>query len=468
MGVPHMVFLVIAFSAPLAASATQVPISLAAGNGIGAPGMWLVTGVILVIFSFGYATMSRRITNSGAFYAYITAGLGRRAGLGSGYVALIAYTAAVIYIGAFFGVFASELVASLTGITIHWLVLGVAGLLIVLVLAILGVRTSMRLLAVMIVLETALLLAINIGIFVQAGPQAYSLEVFNPVNVFAQPVGLTFAFVVATFLGFEATAIFGEEAKDPKRTVPRATILAVIIISVLYTVTAWSSVAALGIDNAVEAARAEPSTLFFTISANTLGAWSEILLNILVVTSLFAVLIAGHNAAARYVYSLGRDGWLPSKLGAVHRRFQTPHIAAYVQMAVSVIVLLAFGLAGADPFLELGATFVGLQVLGIMGLAVLVSVAVIVFFRRNKDSNATVWNSIIAPAISVVALLVACVALVANFGAITGSDSIVISLLPLLLLIAFVVGVIVAGRKKGAVDGEADSSPDRVPDRETT
>jgi len=76
MGVPEMVFLVIAFAAPLAASTTNIPMAIGLGNGIGAPGAWLLVGLLLALFSVGYTAMSRHISNAGAFYAYITAGLG--------------------------------------------------------------------------------------------------------------------------------------------------------------------------------------------------------------------------------------------------------------------------------------------------------------------------------------------------------------------------------------------------------
>ena len=120
MGVPEMVFLVIAFAAPLAASTTNIPMAIGLGNGIGAPGTWLVVGLLLVLFSVGYTAMSRYISNAGAFYAYITAGLGRGIGVGAGYVALIAYFSSVILIGAFFGFFASAALDAELGISVSW------------------------------------------------------------------------------------------------------------------------------------------------------------------------------------------------------------------------------------------------------------------------------------------------------------------------------------------------------------
>jgi len=250
MGAPEMVFLVIAFAAPLAASTTNVPMAIGLGNGVGAPGAWLLVGLLLALFSVGYTAMSRHISNAGAFYAYITAGLGRRAGVGAGYVALVAYFASVILIGAFFGFFASAALDSEVGIDISWPVCAMVGLAAVFGLCYLGVQTSVRLLGVLLALETLLLVAIIVGVLLDVGPGSYPLRSFSPADIFSGTPGVALAFIFSTFLGFEATAIFAEEARDPKRTVARATYVAIAIIAFLYLAASWSAVAAVGADDA--------------------------------------------------------------------------------------------------------------------------------------------------------------------------------------------------------------------------
>jgi len=335
MGVPEMVFLVIAFAAPLAASTTNIPMAIGLGNGIGAPGAWLLVGLLLALFSVGYTAMSRHISNAGAFYAYITAGLGRSTGVGAGYVAVVAYFASVILIGAFFGFFASATLDSELGLSVSWPVCSMVGLAAVFALCFLGVQTSVRLLGVLLALETALLVAIIIAVLVNHGPGAYPMSSFSPAEVFSGTPGIALAFCFSTFLGFEATAIFSEEARDPKRTVAVATFVAIAIIAVLYLAASWSAVAAVGADDAVAVAAKDPGSMIFTIAGDNLGAWSLHAFNILIVTSLFAVLIAAHNSASRYLFALARDGWLPRPLGETHRRYKSPHVAATVQIVIS-------------------------------------------------------------------------------------------------------------------------------------
>jgi amino acid transporter len=445
MGTAEIVFLVIAFAAPLAASTSNMPIAIGFGNGIGAPGAWALIGVVLALFSIGYTAMSRHLTNSGAFYAYITAGLGRRLGVGAGYVAIVAYASSVILIAGFFGFFASDLLSSELGVHVSWPWLSLAGLAAVAALAYAGVQASVRILGVLLVVETALLLAIVLAILFTVGPSAYPLSSFEPTSVMSGTPGLAFAFVVSTFLGFEATAIFSEEARDPKRTVTRATLIAIAVIAVLYTSTSWSIVAALGTERAAAVAAGDPGNLVFNLADTYLGAWALHVFHVLIVTSLFAVLIAAHNSLARYLYSLARDGWLPKALQTTHPERRSPYVASFVQAALAAVVVAVYAIAGADPLTQLGATFIGLQALGILGLMALVSIAAIIFFRRGAYGEGP-FTAVIAPLLAAVALTVAGVMVVDNFELMTGSDSRIVALLPLVLPIALAIGVVVADR----------------------
>jgi amino acid transporter len=455
MGVPEMVFLVIAFAAPLAASTTNIPMAIGLGNGIGAPGTWLVVGLLLVLFSVGYTAMSRYISNAGAFYAYITAGLGRGLGVGAGYVALIAYFSSVILIGAFFGFFASAALDSELGLSVSWPVCSMIGLAAVFALCFFGVQASVRLLGVLLALETLLLVAIIVGVFVNVGPGEYPLRSFSPAEIFSGTPGVALAFVFSTFLGFEATAIFSEEARDPKRTVSRATYVAIAVIALLYLAASWSAVAAVGASDAVAVAAGDPGAMIFAIAGDNLGAWSSHAFDVLIVTSLFAVLIAAHNSASRILFALARDGWLPHALSATHRRYRSPHVAAAVQITISAAVVLVYAIAGADPFTQLGATFVGMTTLGVISLMVVVSIAVIGYFRKSGH-DVGVWTSTIAPAASALLLAITLVLIIDNFGLLTGSDSQVIALLPLTLLVAVGLGFLVASRRRDEPPVELD------------
>src|SRR4051812_7326749 len=91
LGVPGIVFLVLAAVAPLTATVVVVPIGMAVGNGGGLPGAFVLAVIALLLFAIGYAQMSRHVVNAGAFYAYVTKAVGPRAGVATAYLAVLGY-----------------------------------------------------------------------------------------------------------------------------------------------------------------------------------------------------------------------------------------------------------------------------------------------------------------------------------------------------------------------------------------
>ena len=103
LGVVGIVFFVVAASAPLVGMTGAVPIAMLAGNGAAAPGAYLAVGIVLVLFSVGYTTMSHKVTNTGAFFAYVGKGLGVKAGVASAFISIVGYVTIQLAIYGFFG-----------------------------------------------------------------------------------------------------------------------------------------------------------------------------------------------------------------------------------------------------------------------------------------------------------------------------------------------------------------------------
>src|ERR1700754_2164299 len=124
----NIVFLVVATAAPLTAMVTAMPVAVALGNGVGAVGTYVIVALILAMFAVGYAAMSAHITNAGAFFAYVAAGLGRRAGTAAGTGAVGACNLLAVYVAALVGFFATQTLDSELSIHISWWILALAGL----------------------------------------------------------------------------------------------------------------------------------------------------------------------------------------------------------------------------------------------------------------------------------------------------------------------------------------------------
>lgn len=87
LGVPGIVFMVVAAAAPITVVVANFPIVISESGSIGAPLMVLAATLILALFSVGYAWMTPKVPDAGAFYSYVDRGLGRRAGLGTAAIA---------------------------------------------------------------------------------------------------------------------------------------------------------------------------------------------------------------------------------------------------------------------------------------------------------------------------------------------------------------------------------------------
>jgi amino acid transporter len=445
------VFLVLAAAAPMTAVVATVPLSIAFGNGVGTPGAYALAGITLLLFAFGFVAMSRHVTNTGAFYAYVTKGLGRPFGVAAAMIALVAYNAMVIAVVALVGTFSRDVFLAEFGISLPWEAWAAFGVALVAVLSFFEIHLSAKVLGVFLVLEFVALAVMDVGVLLSEGPDGFPATSFSPSHAFQGAAGVSMMYAFASFVGFEATAIYGEEARDPRRTVPRATYIAIVIVAVFYGVTTWALIAGAGAGDVVAMATKDPAGFVFAINAQFVGGFTVHAMNILIVTSSFAALLAFHNAASRYMFGLARDGILPRRLAVTHARYGSPVAASAAQITVAVVVVAAFAIAGLDPLLELAATFLGLGTLGIVVLQALASFSVLGFFRGRQDKQA--WSTGIAPLVGGLGLATAAILIIANYPSLTGAQSDVINALWILIPVAAVIGVIVAGVLRAQTPG---------------
>jgi len=427
LGVLGILFFVLSAQAPLTGIAGAVPIAVAIGNGAGAPAAYLAAGVITLLFSVGFVAMGRHVVDAGAFYTYIGKGLGRTLGTGSAGIALFAYCAIQAAMYGLYGATVSGLLGHYTGVDVPWWVCALVTMVIVQVLGAAGIEMGAKVLAVFVLAEFSILSVFAlVTLFKGGGPEGLGFtQSFSPAEALQGAPGVALMFAVASMVGFEATAIYGEEAREPRRTVPRATYLAVALVTGFFGFASWMLVSSYGASKAPAAAgkalASGDSTAFvFAPIADLFGTWVNDVLPILLATSLFAGILAFHNSANRYLFSLSRDGLLPRGLSAINRR-HSPGVAGCVQTAIAVLLVMPFALAGKDPVLTLFSWGSGVAVLGIMALYLLTSLSVVVFFRRERLDTRP-WNTLIAPALGALGIAGAIWLIVENFTTLIGGE----------------------------------------------
>lgn len=454
-----IVFLVIAAAAPMAAMIGNIPLALLRGNGIGLPTAFLVASVVLICFAVGYATMSKRVLNSGAFYTYVARGLGKPTGIATAYVAFIGYAALAMGLAASFGYF-TDLVMQTEGVDLPW---GLYSAVAIGVVAILGYRSAdlaAKVLGVLMVLEFAVLIFLDFGIIGESTSAAFPTEVFQSSFVFSGSVGIALMFAFCSFVGFESAALYGEEAKDPERSIPRALYISLGAIATFYILTTWIIIGGAGGTDAPKLAEAQLGNLVFALAQQYGGQTLYDLTAVLLCTSLLASYVALHNAASRYLFALGRESVAPKQVGVYHPRHLSPHVASVVITGATVVVVSLMGLLGADPYTVIASSLVGLGTLGIIVVQAVTALSVLTFFWRRNDRS--VFRSVVAPLIGFVGLGSAFVLASINYDTLTGSSNSWVNTVPLLLLVAAVVGAVVTlrlrNRKPAAYASLAGSS----------
>ncbi|WP_326559630.1 APC family permease [Micromonospora sp. NBC_01796] len=444
LGIPSVVFFVLSAAAPLTVVAGVVTTGFAVTGVTGIPLAFLLIGAVLALFSVGYVAMARHTANAGAFYAYVSRGLGRPAGVGAAWVALIAYNALQVGLYGAVGAAAAPVLDQMFGIgEPRWWVIALIAWAVVAGLGVLRVDINGMVLAVLLLTEIAIIVAFDLADLLSPAGGSVSLETLAPSNLFVPGVGAILVLAATGFTGFESAVVFSEESKDPKRTVPVATYLSVAIIAGLYALSAWAMTVATGPDKIVESSQAEGVGLIFVLADGNLGGTFVSIGQVLFLTSVLAAMISFHNTTARYTFALGRERVLPALFGRTAPRTGAPRAASIAQSVLGLVVIAVYAIAGWDPLVQLfywGGTGGGF---GVLLLITATSIAVIAFFARNPSGESG-WHRMIAPGLATVALAAIVFIALDNFAILLGvaPDSVLRWALPAVYPVAAVLGVI--------------------------
>ncbi|MEU6810792.1 APC family permease [Streptomyces sp. NPDC046831] len=450
LGTGGLLLSVLAATAPLMVVAGVMPTTFAVMGVVGEPLLFVVLGVVLVLFSVGYAEMSRHVHNAGAFYAYIARGLGGTAGAGAALVALVAYNALQTGIYGILGFEVSGLLATYADATVAWWIPALLAVAVVGLLGWLKIDVNARVLGVLLVIEVALVVVFDVAAVADPAGEGLSLHAFDPGTLGGAGVGTALCFCIAAFLGFEQAPVYAEETSRPHVLVPRVMFLAVAGVAVFLALSSWALTVAAGPSSIVAAARKESAGLLFSLTESRLGATFTDVLHVLFVTGMFAALLSFHNVVARYAFAMGREGLLPAAFGRTSSTSGAPATGSLAQTAVSLVIVLAFAVtddkpAGdpTAPVLHLFTWFGNVGALGVIVLMAVASLSVIVFFARRGAAAAQAWR-LATSAVAGLALLVIAGYTVRDFDVLVGAGpgSALSLVLPGVIGLALVAGLV--------------------------
>ncbi|MEU1915920.1 APC family permease [Streptomyces massasporeus] len=427
LGTGGLLLSVLAATAPLMVVAGVMPTTFAVMGIVGQPLLFVVLGVVLILFSVGYAEMSRHVHNAGAFYAYISRGLGGTAGAGAALVALVAYNALQVGIYGIFGFEVSGLFATYADLEIAWWIPALVAALAVGLLGWLKIDVNARVLGVLLVIEVLLVVIFDVAALAEPGKEGLSLHAFNPDTLTGAGVGTALCFCIAAFLGFEQAPVYAEETSRPHVLVPRVMFFAVGGVAVFFALSSWALTVATGPSAIVGTSQKQSAGLLFFLTESRLGGTFTDVLHVLFVTGMFAALLSFHNVVARYAFAMGREGLLPAAFGRTSGSSGAPGTGSLLQTVVAVVVVAAFALADdkpagdpTAPVLHLFTWFGNIGALGVIVLMAAASLSVVVFFVRRGAAGAQAWR-LVTSALAGIALLVIAGYTVKDFEVLVGA-----------------------------------------------
>jgi amino acid transporter len=444
LGTFGLFFSVMAFNAPLVVVMGVIPFMVALGNGIGTPVLFVIGGLIVAAFATGYLRMSDVLQRPGAFYAYVTAGLGKKMGLGAGLSMLLAY----FFVCAGYLPLAGVTFASLVSNTFHgpdlpWYVWAFMFWLVVAVLGYVRVDFSAKFAAVVLTGELIVVLVYDLAIVAQSGADGLSTAPLSPTHWFdgSFPIGLLLA--AGMFGGYEVTVLFRDEVRNPAKMIPRATYGLIICAVTLYAVTSALFINALGVDEAVSRVAADPTG---SIDSTLMAFGGRFLFDaatVLVNTSILAVLVCAHNVGSRYLFNLGADGVFPRALSGVHARHGSPHVAS-IAMSAAVLAVNAAIVAFHIDEMAFYTALLGVAALGGVTVQFLTAIAIPVYLRRSGKHRGHLAKSVILPLAGAVGFGVIMVLSILNFPILTGGSPTASNLLLIFVYGVFLVGFLLA------------------------
>src|SRR6266487_4109803 len=409
IGLPGVLFQSITTMAPASAVAFSLGAAILFTGGA-LPLAVLIALIVCTLIAINIGAMARYLPSAGGLLTYVGHGLGVQAGWMTGWLFSLAYLLVVPLQLLVLGPVADGFVNQYFHLSFGpngWAVWAMIFAVIVFGLTFFGIKISADVGVVLGAIEIGVFLLLSIWLIVTAG-SGNTAATFNPAsslesgNVLGSWQGILHGmiFTFLAFIGFESSAPLAEEALHPRRTVPRAIVLAAVSIGIFYVFCSYAGVVGWGVNNlGTYTSNPDP---WGTMATRVWGEFAFIAI-FAILNSALANSNAGVNAATRVLYAMGRSKTLPGPLAHINHRFRTPDIAIIFTMILGVVLTLWLGFVyGPTIAFALIGTVITIPILIVYMAACL---AVPFFFLREHRDRFNVALHIILPAIPFVVLI---------------------------------------------------------------
>jgi amino acid transporter len=322
--------------------------------GPAAPLAYVLAGVGMVFIGYGFVRLSAAFSHAGSVYAFVGRTLGPRAGFFTTWALLGTYIVfppvSVLGLAAF-----TQALLRHAGVSksVDWLPIGLVGWVVIWLLASRGIKLTARSVILVEVVSLALIAALVAVIYIKLGNGHAPGHLPLTTHVFEIPagtglatIGLAATFGILSYGGFESAMSAGEESHRPRRVIPGSIIAAVVFGALFYTACIAAQSMGFGATPAGAMRFAHSAAPLGDLATAYVGETMADFLDVSAVLSALGAALVGVAVASRTVFALARDGLLPRRLSEVSGGTGTPAGAVTSSMAVTLVFLVVFGLAG--------------------------------------------------------------------------------------------------------------------------
>ena len=353
------------------------------------PWAYIVAGFGCLCLASVIVRFTARMASAGGVYTYIARGLNPRGGFIGGWLYGTAFAVGISFVLSIGAATMATLFAEHTSWSPSWFqcfLILLGGLLL---FAFFDIRLSTRIQLIFGAAGVAAILLLAIIVLAKGGDSGVTIQPLNPSRLpSTHGLFLAVVFAFTGFIGFEAAAVLGEEAADPRRAIPRAILTAAVVAVVWYVFITWAMSVGFGVANSAK--WAQDVAPLDTLANRYSGTWLSVLVDIAVITSAFIASLAGLHLTARTFFAMGREGGLPRIFAWTHPRWRSPWVGIGASLLLTFLLGLILGRHWTHPapapftyiqFMALTAT------LGVLGTYILVAVSGMVSFWRTRGQN---------------------------------------------------------------------------------
>jgi amino acid transporter len=410
IGLTEVLFQSITHMAPAVAVALSIGFATAYSGAL--TPLAVVLAMVAVLFTaFSVGELAKHLPTAGGMYTWVGRGLGSFAGWLMAWAFLLAEPIVPPVLFAAFGFYAAALLDQLFGIQndMLWIVFAVLCAAIVWFLTYRGITFSTRTGVVLGLIEIIIFLVVSLLLVINA--TNHTASVFIPSDGNFTPALHGMVFCLLAFVGFEAAAPLGEEARDPKRTIRQAVVWSAVLIGLFYVFCYYAATVFFGPANMTDFISANEGNPWGGMADQVLPGIGSILVLFAILNSCLANANSGATASTRAIFNLGRSSILPRVLGAIHPTYRTPvnavHLQAIVGLVIAIGLSLWLGSAYPDTPGPLNTYFWLGYALGLLfaGMYIAINIAVIGFYLGERRDEFNIVRHVVVPVIGAILMI---------------------------------------------------------------